>query len=154
VPKVTFDLAQLRTQLRQTYGEDWTALVYTLSHGQLLIGIVTPDDLALEQTPYDATLQRLLVHAGQPEYQILTYRDLAYMRGKATQPWQGLRALADRLLPAAFRARLHPDHRLLIVPAGPLHSLPWAALWVDQHWLVERAIVQLAPSLTVWQSLA
>ncbi|MFL5802580.1 MAG: CHAT domain-containing protein [Roseiflexaceae bacterium] len=154
IPDVTFDLAQLRAQLRQAYNDDWTALVYTLSHGQLLIGIVTPDEMALEQTPYDETLQRLVVRAGQPKYQIHTYRDLPYLQGQSAQPWQILRELADRLLPAAVQARLHPDHRLLIVPAGPLHSLPWAALRLDQHWLVERAIVQLAPSLTIWQSLA
>jgi CHAT domain-containing protein/tetratricopeptide (TPR) repeat protein len=149
-----FDLEQIRALLAARYGDDWTALAYTLNDDVFLIGVVTSDGLALEQVPCDAPLQRLIDQAVQPRYRNYTYRDLPYLQGQATRPWAGLHALAERLLPAAARARLHPGHRLLIVPAGPLHALPWAALRLDAGWLAERAVVQIVPSLTTWQVLA
>jgi tetratricopeptide (TPR) repeat protein len=148
-----FNLAQLRAQLDAAYAADWTALVYTLSNAELLISVVTSDGLALESIAYDDTLKRQLERVSQ-RYLLYTYRDFAYLTGQSAQPWADVRALTDRLLPAAVRARLHPTHRLLIVPTGPLHTIPWAALRLDDCWLAERAIVQLIPSLTVWQALA
>lgn len=152
--EVAFDLARLRAQLTDAYGADWTALAYSVSDTEMLISAVTPDDLALESIPYDATLRRLIDRAGKREYRISTYRDLPYFMGDTERPWDDLRTLADRLLPAAVQARLHPQHRLLIVPAGPLHSILWAALRLGDQWLAERAIVQLTPSLTIWQAVA
>ena len=154
LPELAFDLAQLRAQLDAAYGADWTALIYMLSDETLLIGIVTPEGLALEQTPYDVALWRLIKYATLGIYQLYTYRDLPYLRGQTAQPWEGLRALGKRLLPAAVQARLHPMHRLLIVPSGPLHSLPWGALRLEESWLAERSVIHLVPSLTVWQFLA
>jgi CHAT domain-containing protein/tetratricopeptide (TPR) repeat protein len=150
----TFDLEQFRALLNRSYRADWTAVVYILVDDTLLIGVVTPEDLALVQTPYDETLQRLIARASQPAYQLYTYRDLPYHQGRTTRPWEDLHALANRLLPATVQARLHPEHRLLIVPAGALHAMPWAALRTEAGWLAEQAIIHLAPSLTIWQSLA
>lgn len=154
MPEMAFDLARLRAQLDGAYGADWTALVYMLSDQTLLIGVVTTEGLALEQTPYDAVLRRLVDRATRRIYQLNTYRDLPYLLGQTAQPWEGLCALGDRLLPATVQARLHPLHRLLIVPAGPLHTLPWGTLRLGEHWLAERSVIHLIPSLTVWQSLA
>jgi hypothetical protein len=145
-----FDLERIRALLAARYGDDWTALAYTLNNDVLLIGVVMPDDLALGQMPCDASLQHLIDQAIQPRYRNYIYRDLPYLQGQTTRPWAGLHALAERLLPVAVRARLHPSHRLLIVPAGPLHALPWAALRLDAGWLAERAVVQIVPSLTTW----
>jgi hypothetical protein len=153
VPDGAFNLAELRAQLDGAYAADWTALVYTVSSAELLISVVTADDLALERLAYDGTLQRQIERVSQ-RYLLYTYRDFAYLTGQSAQRWEDLRALTDRLLPAAVRARLHPAHRLLIVPTGPLHTIPWTALRLADGWLAERAIVQLIPSLTVWQSLA
>lgn len=83
----------------------------------------------------------------------MTYRDLPYHLGHAARRWETLERLAGRLLPAPALARLHPDHRLLIVPAGALHAIAWAALRVGPGWLIERAIVHVAPSLSAWQSI-
>jgi hypothetical protein len=153
-PEPAFDLAQLRAQLARSYGADWTAVVYMLVDDALLTSVVTPEELILAQTPYDGALQRLIARASQPAYLLYTYRDLPYLQGRTTRPWDGLHALADRLLPALVRARLHPAHRLLIVPAGSLHAVPWAALRIDDGWLAQQAIIHVAPSLTIWQSLA
>lgn len=153
-PEPPFDLDQLRVALRTVYGTDWSALAYMLNGDTLLIALVTPDELALDQVAFDARLQRLIERASRPEYRYYIYRDLPYLTGQGAQPWAGLRALAERLLPDRVRARLRPGHRLLIVPAGPLHGLPWAALRLEESWLAQRAVVQLAPSLAAWQMLA
>jgi tetratricopeptide (TPR) repeat protein len=41
--------------------------------------------------------------------------------------------------------------RMLIVPHGPLHQVPFAALYDGERYLVERVELTLAPSRTVWQ---
>jgi CHAT domain-containing protein len=149
-----FDLSRVRAALGARYGQDWTALVYTINDDTLLIGVITPDDLILESTPYDPALQRMIERAGQAEFRQYIYRDLPYLQGQSAQRWVTPRTLTDRLLPERVRRRLGPTHRLLIVPAGPLHTLPWAALRLADAWLAEQAIIQLAPSLSIWQSLA
>lgn len=148
-----FSLDRVRTALNRSYGGDWTALVYMRSGDTLLIGVLTPHDLIVEQTPYDANLQRLIALATQPLFRRYTYRDLPYLQGRNSHPWQTLRTLASHLLPRQAGKRLHPNHRLLIVPSGPLHALPWAALRIEDSWLAELAIVQIAPSLAVWPML-
>ena len=149
-----FSLAQVRESLSAAYAAGWTALVYTQSGGDLLIGVVTPEGQTLDRTPYDAQLQRLIEQASRREYRRYTFYDVPHLQGQTDRRWAGLRELADRLLPARALARLGSDHRLLIVPAGPLHALPWGALRLGDSWLAERAIIQVAPSLTTWQALA
>ena len=153
LPLEPIDLAQLRAQLGASYGRDWSALIYLLLGDTLWIGLLTATELAFVATPYDAALCQLVEQATHQAYRNYTYRDYAYLQGATNQPWQRLRALADRLLPTAVRNRLHPTHRLLIVPADALHALPWAALRLADAWLVERAQIQLLPSLAVWSAL-
>ncbi len=147
----TFDLARLRAQLNQAHGEEWTAITYIISGETLLIGVVTPAQASYTPTAYDAQLQRLLARASYPAYRRLTYLDLAFLQGQTQAAWASLSELAERLIPMAVQARLHAQHRLLIVPVGPLHALPWAALRIDGSWLAERAIIQLAPALATWK---
>jgi tetratricopeptide (TPR) repeat protein len=149
-----FTLASLREHLIAAYGDDWTVLSYTLSGEMLFIGTITPKGATIERTPYDQRLQRLITQATQPSYRRYTYLDLPLLQGQNVRPWADLHELAARLLPDSLRAQLHPQRRLLIVPAGPLHALPWAALRLDDSWLAERAIVQIAPALSAWQALA
>jgi CHAT domain-containing protein len=150
----SLDLGWLRAVLGNAHDRDWTALVYIFSDHELLIGMITAEEVALVRAPYDAQLKELIASAIQPAYRRYVFRDLAYLQGQTTRRWEVLHQLGDRLLPLAVRARLHPDHRLLIVPAGPLHGVSWAALRLDDHWLAERAIVQIAPSLMTWCILA
>lgn len=75
----------------------------------------------------------------------------SHLRNPNRRPWDTLSTLAERLLPPHVRAQFHPNLRLLIVPSGRLHSLPWAPLRVGDHWLCEQAIVQLLPSLSLWR---
>lgn len=149
-----FDLARLRAQLARAHGADWTALIYLLHNETLLINILTPDELWLEPVPFDDTLREQIGSAADANFARYVYRDVPFLNGMADEPWQDLRAMTGRLLPERVRARLHPRHRLLVVPADALHSLPWGLLRLGQRWLLEQAIVQIVPSLAVWQTLA
>jgi CHAT domain-containing protein len=125
-----------------------------LNGDALLISVITSGDLIFEQTPYDLEFQRMIEQASRAEFRHYTYRDLPYLQGRSTRRWHILQTLAERLLPECVRVRLGPDHRLLIVPAGPLHTLPWALLRLADAWLAEQAIIQLVPSLSIWGALA
>lgn len=142
-----FSLEGLRATLGAAYGAAWTLLAPIVAGRELLLVTVTPDGLYLDRTPRDSALDELLERACLPRYRLHTYRDLEALRAGATPSWATLRELGRRLLPAAALARLAPAHRLLIVPDGPLHALPWAALRADGAWLAERAVVELLPTL-------
>ncbi|HEU4329262.1 MAG TPA: CHAT domain-containing protein [Roseiflexaceae bacterium] len=150
----SFNLAMLRAQLDEVFDREWTALIYLISDGQLLISTLTSEGTALATAALDRHLRELIADAGDPEKARFVYNDLPYHYGQADEPWQDLRAMAARLLPPEVMARLHPQHRLLIVPSGILHSLPWGLLRLEQGWLLEQATVQVLPSLAVWQALA
>lgn len=147
------DEAAVRQACRAAFGDDWTALIYAFAGDSLLSVSLTPEGAALDRQPFDATLRRLLDRASQPAYRYYTYGDLPLLQGLAARPWAGQTDLGERLLPAQVRARLGGEHRLLVIPAGPLHLLPWGALRVDGAWLAERAVVQLLPSLTLAPAL-
>jgi tetratricopeptide (TPR) repeat protein len=148
-----FDLARLRAQLGGAYGGDWTALIYLLHDQTLLISILTPDGLWLEPLPFDEELREQIGTAGDADFARYVYRDVPFLNGETDEPWEQLRVMTRRLLPERALARLHPQHRLLIAPADALHGLPWGLLRLEQSWLLEQAIVQIVPSLAVWQSL-
>jgi hypothetical protein len=149
-----FDLPDLRAALEARYGQGWTVVSYTINGDMLLISVITPGDLFFEQTPYDAELRWMIERASQAEFRHYIYRDLPYLQGLSAQRWEIPHSLAVRLLPEYVRRRLDPAHRLLIVPAGSLHTLPWALLRLTDAWLAERTIIQLVPSLSIWRALA
>jgi tetratricopeptide (TPR) repeat protein len=149
-----YDLNHIRRRLCRQYGDDWTGVIYILNEPALFIITLTPQGLDIERAGYDTPLQRLIAQATRADYRHYVYRDLPYHNGTTRYPWACLRELAERLLPPTALARLHPTHRLLIVPAGPLHALPWAALRPGGTWLAERAIIQIAPTLAIYQALA
>lgn len=148
-----FELASAREQLCARYGDGWTALAYVWLDAALLIVVLTADTLYVAQELLDASLEYLLERACGRSYRRFTYDDLGYWQGSASEPWAGLAALGRRLIPPAVLGRLNPDHRLIIVPSGRLHALPWAALRLGQSWLVEQAQLQLAPSFVTLQRL-
>ncbi|NTU79740.1 MAG: CHAT domain-containing protein [Chloroflexales bacterium] len=153
-PHEALDLAAVRGALHSAVGGDWTVVVYSFAGGLLHRITLTDDQIVSDATPDDEALRRLVAHASQAAYRRYTYADVPLAQGLTSRPWQRLEELAERLLPAALRARLHPGHRLLVVPAGPLHALPWAALRVGGGWLAERALLHVLPALSVVPLLA
>jgi CHAT domain-containing protein len=63
-----------------------------------------------------------------------------------------LRRLWDRLL-APIADRVARASRLSVAPFGPLHYLPFQALYDGQHFLVERLPVSTSPSASVLAAL-
>jgi CHAT domain-containing protein/tetratricopeptide (TPR) repeat protein len=61
-----------------------------------------------------------------------------------------LRNLYDTLI-APLEADLQGVERLIVVPHGPLHGLPFHAFLGPDGYLVDLLTVQYAPSATVWQ---
>ncbi len=154
LPDGPFDHDQAVAVLRDRFGSDWTALVYGVAGTTLTTVVLTPEHITAVAAPFDPELHDLLARTTSPAYRRYTYGDVAYELGRTTVAWAPLRGLASRLLPEAVRARLHPGHRLILVPAGALHAVPWAALRLDGAWLAERAVVQILPSLTLAPLLA
>jgi tetratricopeptide (TPR) repeat protein len=145
--EVPFDLIRLREECAQAYGSDWTMLAPIAVDADLHLLLITPTTIELTTQPYDAALRGLLARARNQRLRSEVYRDLGFLRGVTPRPWHDLHTLAERLLPATLHERLHPAHRLLIVPGGPFHALPWAALRLPDAWLAERAIIQYLPGL-------
>jgi CHAT domain-containing protein len=48
---------------------------------------------------------------------------------------------------------LPPDARLIVVPNGPLHYLPFQALRLDGHYLIETHAVSVTPSISIAMQL-
>jgi len=61
-------------------------------------------------------------------------------------------AALHELLWAPLAAALHGVQRVVIVPHGALHYVPWCALHDGQAWLVDRFEIELAASATAWSS--
>ncbi len=147
LPDQPFDLQYLRERLTHAYGNDWSLLAPIPVGAELYLLLITPSTIALTTQPYDAALRGLLTRARTQRLRSDVYRDLTFLRGAAPRAWRDLRTLAEQLLPPQLRERLHPAHRLLIVPGGPFHALPWAALRLADGWLAEQAIIQYLPTL-------
>jgi tetratricopeptide (TPR) repeat protein len=153
LPEEPPDLSHLRALFTTAYPAGWVVLLYARCDNQLFIITIDADTLSLEQTACDDSLSALIERARLRTYNEYVYRDFARLHNPDAPPWHVPTTLAERLIPGALRSRLHPDLRLLIVPADPLHALPWAALRVGDSWLCEQATIHLLPALALWEPL-
>jgi tetratricopeptide (TPR) repeat protein len=146
------DVAELRRQLGAAYPQGWVVLSYLVSGDSLLIAILDANGLMLETVVLDGRLRRRLARANQASDRKLTYF-AGSLPDAPAQIWDDLTALGATLIPAAVRARLHPDCRLILSPCGILSGLAWGALRIEGRWLAEQAIIQLVPGVLHWASL-
>ncbi|MEK7276378.1 MAG: CHAT domain-containing tetratricopeptide repeat protein, partial [Chloroflexota bacterium] len=135
-----FNLENLRRQLASAAPGGWTCFVYHWLDDQLLIFTLTAagvhlcrrrlsplDDLALDLCAAPPPDRRRMIYgtaAGRPH----------------------LKRLLGLLLPESFDPP-SPNHLIVIIPAGRLHSLPFHALADEQSALCQRATLAYAPSL-------
>ncbi len=137
------DIAQLRQQLLP----DQLLLAYFLYKGKLVIFAATTEHLITHENPDGvAQLERLLplLHAhlqpgGWPDLQ--------------QPPQQVIRRLLNKLYdllvaPVAALLPSSPGH-LTIVPYGPLHKLPFHALYDGSHFLIEDYQVNYLPASSI-----
>lgn len=146
-PRVEADLAQLQS----TLGDDGAVVAYGV-HGDELF--------ALTLTPEGARLHRGLARWSETvpairrlRFQIDTLRaGEQALAGPMRQVLERLRArLADvhARIWAPLAATLQPCTRLLVMPHGALHGVPFAALEADSGPLIETHEIAIAPSLAV-----
>ncbi|NTV62536.1 MAG: CHAT domain-containing protein, partial [Oscillochloris sp.] len=154
LPSHLIDLTATRRTLGAVLGPGWTTLLYSFSDDSLQIIWLSDEACEAQVVPNDLRLQQLIRQASMASYRYYTYNDVPFVQSRTSRPWDGLRRLSENLIPPKVRARLDPQRRLLIVPAGMLHGLPWAALRIDDTWLAERAIIQVVPALSLAPQLA
>jgi len=139
------DAKQLEvTQLRQHLSSDQLLLVYFLHKERLVIFALTAEHLVTHEIPDGMRqLKRLLpllhahVHPGS-------------WSNPQQPPQQGVRSMLTKLynlLIAPVTTLLPPPTGYLtIVPYGPLHALPFHALYDGSHFLVENYQVNYLPA--------
>jgi len=139
-------------QLRQHLLPDQLLLAYFLYKGRLIIFAVTPERLVAYENPDGATqLERLylLLHAhlqpdGWPNLQ--------------QPPQYPIRRLLNKLydlLLAPVASLLPPSSGYLtIVPYGPLHQLPFHALYDGSHFLIEDFQINYLPASSILAHLS
>jgi CHAT domain-containing protein len=131
-------------QLRQQLAPNQCLLAYFISKGKLVIFVATREQLVTCESPGAAEqLETLLplLHAhlqpgGWPDVQ--------------RPPQQAIRRLLHKLynILIAPIAYLLPEQssNLTIVPYGPLHELPFHALYDGEHYLIEQFQVNYLPA--------
>lgn len=131
-----------------------TALVeYFLAKDELIAFVLSDGHLRVEREL--ATRVDLEQRVQRIRFQIS--RAIA-ISGRATDAARNERMLADMqrelaaahaMLLAPLRAAIGAARRLAIVPHGPLHALPFNALWDGERHLIERYEISVVPSASV-----
>lgn len=126
--------------IQQGLRDDERVVAFHALPDRLLAWTVGPDSLSMQRLPLGGDTMVRLVDA---------YRD-GLVNGRPAAVVAGERIAVLLLAPLG----LEPGQRLLIVPHGPLHYLPFQALRVDGQYLVERHPVAIAPSASIAVRLA
>ncbi|MBL8877781.1 MAG: CHAT domain-containing protein [Phycisphaerales bacterium] len=144
------------TDIRGNLPADTALIEYAQIRGETLAFVVTRDGLHVVRNLIDDA--ELAALAQRVRFQLERA-----MRPGATEGERGARLLLDarRELAALGEALFAPlaDHlrgasRLMLVPAGALHSLPLHAMIYDHRYLLESFDIGYAPSAAVWLQLA
>ncbi len=133
-----------------------TLIEYACAGGEVVAFIVTGGTLSAVRGLAEAP--RLDEHLARLQFQInRALRPGARERGpRAARLLQDARAELgdlDAMLMAPLRRLIPSGDRLLIVPHGPLHMLPFHALWDGRRHLVEAREVHCAPSASIYVQL-
>lgn len=147
-------LWQVRTEpVRPYLPADTLLLEYYIAHGELIAFLVTAEDVQARRLPVDlGQIKHLL--------QLLGLNLRAVPRSAASQV-PNLTANACGLLGKLYAALVAPladtlaDYqRLIIVPHGPLHYLPFHALHDGQGFLVEHHAIAYLPGASFLRYVA
>ncbi len=135
-----FDVAQLRQRL----SPDQLLLVYFLYKGKLVIFAVTKEQVTTHENPDGMKQLRRLLPLLHAHLQLSGWPD------PQQPPQQGVRQMLNKLyhlLIGPVAALLpSPTGYLTIVPYGPLHQLPFHALYDGSHFLLEDFQINYLPA--------
>lgn len=146
IPYKDIDIGAIQQRLSAQYGTMWSVLMPLVIDGNLHLIVLHSRGIEHSQVAYTNEIRDVIERAGMARYRPQVYSATPEQERNGTA-WAALHTLADTLLPPFLRQRLGPEHRLLIVPSGSLHNLPWAALRLDNGWLCEQAVLQYCPTL-------
>jgi CHAT domain-containing protein len=167
-----------RVALLEYYITEVSSHVFLVKDGQaapLIVELCWPDGRELTENDISLRGERLLVdfHGLPPDWdeevniehfrQILTLPPQVNARKRSQKIWQNnltkhafsyqldyLEELSTVLLPEVIRAEINDCDLLCIVPFGPLHGIPFAALrWSEKEYLIERFGICVTPSASV-----
>ena len=142
-------LWQVRTEPVQPYlGPETVLLEYFVYHGQLVAFVVTEERIDVHRLTGDLDqVQRLI--------QLLWLNLRAVPRGTLKQTAhlaanaQGLLQRLHELLIAPLSAALRPYRKLIVVPHGSLHYLPFQALYDGTSFLLEQHEISYLPGASM-----
>jgi CHAT domain-containing protein len=142
-------LWHVRTEPIQRYlPPDTLLLEYFIAHQELLVFLVTGEDVQARRLPGDLARIRQLI-------QLLWLNMKAVSRSASNRASdlaanaRGLLRYLHELLIAPLGDELPPYPRLVIVPHGPLHYLPFHALHDGHSFLLERHQVSYLPGASL-----
>jgi CHAT domain-containing protein len=143
--QIGVDVQHVRQRCHDLHGHDWTIVSFLLHEGILYINMLTPDAVLCRPVVWNAHDETLIEQLADPRSQRRIYHDVLFTQGINRQPWQPLEDLGAVLFPVEVQQRLHPDHRLYVIPSGILHAVSWGTLRVGGAWLCDIAIIQVIP---------
>ncbi len=138
--------------LQQDLGSDTTLVAYAAFGDELVVFVVTEQTVQTVRQPAQVPALRSAVE--HLRFQTDTFRHgVARMRSHMQQLTRRARRHLGHLYDILIRP-LEPllhGQRLLVVPHGVMHYLPFAALYNGTHYLIERYEISLTPSIDIWQ---
>jgi CHAT domain-containing protein len=139
----------------QAVADGTTLIEYTIAGGEVLAFVIRGGTAAVFRQLADA--EQLDERMARLQFQI----DRA-LRSRGAGAWKNERLLGDvraelevldDMLIRPLREAIGPSDRLLIVPHGPLHLLPFHALWNGSGHLIEEHEVLYCPSASLYAQL-
>ncbi len=143
------DLWQVQVESPRPYLEDDTLLVeYFIARGEVLAFSVTREGIQVHRRL--TTLSRLNRLLSLLRLNLQRLSPALFAKGDSVESeWVNLQGLLGRLHIALIHPlaeRLAPFERLIVVPHGPLHYLPFHALFDGNCYLLERCEVSYLPN--------
>jgi len=142
-------LWQVRTEPVQPYLDDDTLLLeYFFAHRKLVVFQVTGEDIQAQYLPGDLNRVQHLLRLLWLNLKTVPRCRAGGIPGLAKNA-RGLLQRLYGLLLAPLAEELRPYRRLIIVPHGPLHYLPFHALHDGQAFLLERHEISYLPGASL-----
>jgi CHAT domain-containing protein len=141
-------------QLQERVSQDKEALLeFLLGENHSFAWLFTPKDTYFEVLPGRKEIEKIVIEylnalTVSPNSMFIE-RDLSRLKEKGEQLFS--------FLFGRLAQQIEPGQRLIIVPDGLLHYLPFEALIHDEHYLLEGHQISYLPSasmLSLWQNLS
>jgi tetratricopeptide (TPR) repeat protein len=164
-----------QSEIREGLAKDEAMIIFYLCDDGVIVFALTNESMHFQEVPYsraklDAKVQELCEAMASMEPECLAHLKDPILRrewwsrrpGEAHPPQiEGLFRRLLVVLQDLFTVLIVPllsivesKRNWVIVPHGPLHRVPWAALWTGSSYVVERHNVALLPSASFVRSMA